>query len=85
MPVTFCSYLRCLATNNWGKSATSEFIVTNWLLLFYEKVHLAGHFTDYNNEQELLTYYGAKFKTKRLDIKNELKVLQKLENKIILL
>lgn len=85
MPVTIYGYLRSLPSINYSRTVTSEFVITNWLLLFYEKVHLAGHFTDYNDEREVHTYYGATYKSNRLEIKNELKFLQNLENKIILL
>lgn len=85
MPLTIYGYLRGLPSNNYCRTVSSEFVISIWLLLFYNKVHLAGHFTDHNNEKEVITYYGAQYNSTRLEISNELEFLKKLENKIILL
>ncbi len=86
LPISMFQYITNTISKNSSRRVTSEFIIINWLLLFYKTVNLAGHFDQNNKELHPTTYYGAEYKNERLECEKELKFLEtQNKNKNIIL
>jgi glycosyltransferase involved in cell wall biosynthesis len=86
IPTYFTMYFSGLVSDNASRKVTSEFIMVHWMLLFYKKVYLAGHFERLNLNGSPETYMGIQYNDRRLERIKELEYLNFLEqnNKIVL-